>query len=319
MSARAWLAFAAVSVLWGIPYLFIRVAVDGGMPPVFLAWSRVAIAAVVVGAMAWHAGVLPSLRGRLRWLLAYAVLEIAVPFPLIAAGERHVASSLAAIIVAAVPLIIAVLALRFEPSERVDRRRLIGLLIGFAGVLALVGIDVAGRAGELLGAAAILLAAVGYASGPMIQNRHLRELDPRAMMAAALAMAALVLTPAAALSTPARSPSAAALIAVVVLVVFCTVAAFLIYVTLVREVGPGRAAVITYVAPVLAVGLGIAVLGEHPGAGAIAGLLLILAGSWLSTDGRVPPGLGRMLARLSRRPTSAVTPEHEPTIEALRG
>ena len=198
MSARAWLAFAAVSVLWGIPYLFIRVAVDGGMPPVFLAWSRVAAAAVVVGAMAWHAGVLPSLRGRLRWLLAYAVFEIAVPFPLIAAGERHVASSLAAIIVAAVPLIIALLALRFEPSERVDRRRLIGLLIGFVGVLALVGIDVAGRTSELLGAGAILLAAVGYAAGPMVQNRHLRDLDPRAMMAAALAMAALVLTPAAA-------------------------------------------------------------------------------------------------------------------------
>jgi drug/metabolite transporter (DMT)-like permease len=319
MSARAWLAFAAVSVLWGIPYLFIRVAVDGGMPPVFLAWSRVAAAAVVVGAMAWRAGVLPSLRGRLRWLLAYAVFEIAVPFPLIAAGERHVASSLAAIIVAAVPLIIALLALRFEPSERVDRRRLIGLLIGFVGVLALVGIDVAGRTSELLGAGAILLAAVGYAAGPMVQNRHLRDLDPRAMMSAALAMAALVLTPAAAFSLPARSPSAAALIAVVVLVVFCTVAAFLIYVTLVTEVGPGRAAVITYVAPVLAVGLGVAVLGEHPGAGAIAGLLLILTGSWLSTDGRLPPGLTRLLARSPRRPASEPAPEREPTPEALRG
>ena len=100
---------------------------------------------------------------------------------------------------------------------------------------------------------------------------------------------------------------------------FCTVAAFLIYVTLVTEVGPGRAAVITYVAPVLAVGLGVAVLGEHPGAGAIAGLLLILAGSWLSTDGRLPPGLTRLLARSSRRPASEPTPGCEPTIEALRG
>src|SRR3984893_9913715 len=207
MSPRAWAAFAAVSVLWGIPYLFIRVAVNGGMPPVFLAWSRVAAAAAVVGAMAWRAGVLPNLRGRLRWLLAYAIVEITVPFPLIAAGERHVASSLAAIIVAAVPLIIALLALRFEPSERVDRRRLIGLLVGFAGVIALVGIDIAGRVDELLGAGAILLAAAGSAGGPMILNRHLADLDPRAIMAAALAMAALVLAPAAALGGRVGSPS----------------------------------------------------------------------------------------------------------------
>ena len=318
MSARAWLAFAAVSVLWGIPYLFIRVAVDGGMPPIFLAWSRVAAAAVVVGAMAWRAGVLPSLRGRLRWLLAYAVLEIAVPFPLIAAGERHVASSLAAIIVAAVPLIIALLALRFEPSERVDRRRLIGLLIGFVGVLALVGIDVAGRAGELLGAGAILLAAVGYACGPMILNRHLADLDPRAMTAGALVMAALVLAPAAALGGRVGSPSAAALIAVAVLVVFCTAAAFLIFVRLVTEVGPGRAAVITYVAPVLAVGLGVAVLGEHPGAGAIAGLLLILAGSWLSTGGRLPPRVDRLLARSGRGSRPDCPASGDRAIEAVQ-
>ncbi len=293
MSARAWLAFAAVSVLWGIPYLFIRVAVDGGVPPIFLAWSRLALAAAVVGAMAWRAGALPSLRGRRRWVLAYGLVEFAVPFPLIAAGERHVASSLAAIIVAAVPLIIAVLALRFDPSERVDRRRLVGLLIGFAGVVALVGIDVAGSGAELLGAAAILVASVGYAAGPMILNRHLLDLDARAVTAAALAVAALVLTPAALFSTPSAAPSTAALISVAVLVVFCTVAGFLIYVTLVSEVGPGRAAVITYVAPVLAVALGMAVLGEHPGAGAIAGLVLILAGSWIATDGRL---------RLARRP-----------------
>jgi drug/metabolite transporter (DMT)-like permease len=241
-----------------------------------------------------------------------------VPFPLIAAGERHVASSLAAIIVAAVPLIIALLALRFEPSERVDRRRLIGLLVGFAGVIALVGIDVAGRTDELLGAGAILLAAGGYACGPMILNRHLADLDPRAMMAAALAMAALVLAPAAALGGRVGTPSLAALISVAVLVVFCTAAAFLIFVRLVTEVGPGRAAVITYVAPVLAVGLGVAVLGEHPGAGAIAGLLLILAGSWLATGGRLPPGVARLRARSGSRGAREPAASGERTIEALR-
>ena len=229
MSARAWAAFAAVSVLWGMPYLFIRVAVDGGMPPLFLAWVRISLGAIVVGALAWRGGVLGDMRGRWRWLLAYAVPEIVIPFPLIALGERHVASSLAAIIVAAVPLIIALLALRFEPSERAGGRRLAGLLLGFAGVVALVGIDVAGSAAELLGAGGILVAAVGYAIGPMIYKRHLSTIDPRAAMAGSLALAALILTPAGALDVPRAVPSPAALAALGVLVVFCTAAAFLIY------------------------------------------------------------------------------------------
>ena len=105
MSARAWAAFATVSTLWGIPYLFIKIAVDDGVPPAFLAFVRVALGAAVLMALAWRAGTLGTLRGRGRWLAVYAVFEIAVPFPLIAAGEQHVASSLAAIIIASVPLL----------------------------------------------------------------------------------------------------------------------------------------------------------------------------------------------------------------------
>lgn len=304
MSARAWLSFGAVSVLWGIPYLFIKVAVEDGVPPVFLAWARVALAAVVVVVLAWRSGVLASTRGRLRWLALYAVVEIVVPFPLIAVGEQWVASSLAAIVIAAVPLFVALLALRFDASERVGGARLVGLLIGLAGVVVLVGIDVAGRADELLGTAAILVAAVGYAAGPMVIKRQLTALDPRATMAVSLTMAALLLTPAAALDLPTSMPSAEALLAVVVLGLLCTAAAFILFAGLVAEVGAGRATVITYVAPVVAVALGIAVLGERPGAGAVAGLLLILAGSWLSTGGRVPPGAAAALGRLRSRPLS---------------
>src|SRR3954468_10794271 len=107
MSARARAAFATVSTLWGIPYLFIKVAVDDGVPPAFLAFVRVALGAAVLMALAWKAGALAPLRGRWRWMTVYATFEIAIPFPLIATGERHVASSLAAIIIAAVPLFIA--------------------------------------------------------------------------------------------------------------------------------------------------------------------------------------------------------------------
>jgi len=301
VSARGWIAFASVSVLWGIPYLFIKIAVDDGVPPAFLAWARVLLAAVVLLVLAWRANLLGSVRGRLRWIAVYAVLEISIPFPLIAAGERDVSSSLAAILIATVPLIIALLALRFDHSERVGGRRLVGLLIGFAGVIALVGIDVAGNSAELRGAGLVLIAAVGYAAGGMILSRQLRDLDPRAIMGVSLAAAAIVLTPFALLDLPDGVPSGEALGSLVVLGLFCTALAFVLFASLNVEVGPGRAAVITYVAPVVAVALGVAVLGERPGVGAVAGLLLIIAGSWLSTDGRLPPGLAGVGARLGTR------------------
>jgi drug/metabolite transporter (DMT)-like permease len=291
-----------------MPYLFIKVAVDDGVPPGFLAFVRVALGAAVLMGLAWKAGTLAPLRGRGRWLCVYAIFEIAVPFPLIAAGERHVASSLAAIIIAAVPLIIALLALRFDPAERATGSRLAGLLIGLAGVVALVGIDVAGQRDELIGAGAILLAAVGYAAGPMVFKRHLADLDPRAAMGVSLVIAAIVLAPLAAVDPPSATPSASALIALVILGLFCTAAAFVFFGALIAEVGPGRALVITYVAPVVAVALGVTVLGERPGAGAVAGLLLILAGSWLSTDGRLPPGLAAIVTRLRRRGADGSSP-----------
>ena len=290
-----------MSMVWGIPYLLIKVAVEDGVPPAFLAWSRVMLGAAVLLGLAWRAGTLATLRGRGRWLALFAVFEIVVPFPLIAAGERHVDSSVAAIIIATAPLIVALLALRFDSSERVSGRRLVGLLIGLGGVVALVGIDIAGRADELLGAAAILVAAAGYAAGPMVLNRKLTDADPRATMGASLAIAGALLTPLAIADPPAAAPPGEAIVALLVLGLVCTAAAFVIYSGLIAEIGPGRALVITYVAPVVAVALGVTVLGERPGAGAIAGLLLIIAGSWLSTDGRLPPGPAATLALLASR------------------
>jgi drug/metabolite transporter (DMT)-like permease len=173
------MAFAAVSTLWGMPYLFIKIAVDDGVSPGFLAWARVVLGSAVLLALAWRAGALGSLRGHWRWLAVYGLVEITIPFPLIAIGEQRVSSSLAAILIATVPLLIAVLAIRFDHSERVGGSRLVGLFVGLAGVVALVGIDVAGSTDELVGAGAILLAAFGYACGPMIlKRRRLTEWTP---------------------------------------------------------------------------------------------------------------------------------------------
>jgi drug/metabolite transporter (DMT)-like permease len=293
MSARAWALFAAMSLIWGMPYLFIKIAVDDGLSPAFVSWSRVVLAAAVLCALAYKANLLHHLRGRFWPLAVYALVEISIPFPLIAWGEQHIDSSLAAIIIAAAPLLVAVLAIRYDHSERVTGIRLVGLLVGFAGVIALVGIDVAGRTEELLGALAVLGAALGYAIGPMTLRRHLADLDPRATMGVSLAIAAVVLTPLTVATLPSEAPNTDAIVAVIVLGLVCTAAAFVIFGALIADVGAGKALVITYVNPVVALALGIIVLDESPGIGAIIGLLLILAGSWLSTDGRLPAWLTR--------------------------
>jgi drug/metabolite transporter (DMT)-like permease len=293
MSRRGWAAFAAMSLIWGIPYLFIKVAVDDGVSPLFLSFVRVAIAALVLLALARRAGTLGQLRGHWTWVGAYALAEVALPFPLIAAGEQRVSSSLTAIVIACVPLLVALLAIRFDTSEKATGLRLVGRLVGLLGVVVLVGVDVAGDSDALLGTGLVVLAACGYAIGPMVLKRKLPHVDARASMGGSLLIAAVLLAIPAAFSVPSEVPPFEAVGSLVVLGLVCTALAFIVFSVLILEVGPGRALVITYINPVVAVALGVIILGERPGAGAVAGLLLILAGSWLSTDGRLPPGLRR--------------------------
>ncbi|MEA2211493.1 MAG: hypothetical protein QOF83_1441 [Solirubrobacteraceae bacterium] len=310
MTRRAWIAFAVVSVLWGIPYLFIKYAERGGLTPTTIAWGRVTLAAALLLGVAARGRTLSALRGRWRWLTAYAFFEVVIPFPMIAVGEQHVASSVTAIIIASVPLIGTLLALRFDPSEKPTPLRAAGLAAGFVGVIALVGIDIAGRGDELLGAGAIVIAAAGYAIGPMILKQRLEGLDPPTLMGGGLLVGAIMLTPLAAVDLPQRLPTAGAFASLAVLALLCTALAFAVMTVLIREAGTSRAMVITYVNPVIALALGVILLSEKPGAGAILGLALILAGSWLSTTGRLP---GRRRAGAASEPSPRGAPfEHAP-------
>ena len=286
MTPRAWVLFAASSVIWGVPYLFIKIAVDAGVPPGFVAWARVAIGAALLLPVALRRGALRGLRGRSGAIAAYAACEIAVPFILIAVGERYISSSLAAILVATMPLLVALLEVRLSPGDRPAGRRLLGLVIGFGGVVALLGVDVAGRPGELFGAALVLVATLGYAIAPIIVSRRLADLDPLGPVALSLAGSAVVLLPAA-LAAPLHAlPSAGALGALVVLGAVCTALGLVVFFELITAAGPSRASIITYLNPVVAVAAGVIALDEHVGAISVAGLLLILGGSWLSTGGR---------------------------------
>lgn len=301
MSARAWALFASVSLIWGMPYLFIKIAVDEISPSV-VAWSRLAIAAVVLLPVAWKLGALRGLGKRWRILTVFAAVEMAIPWPLIGYGEVHVSSSLTAILIATVPLFVALLATRFDHAERPTPTRLVGMLIGLGGVAALVGIDIGGHGDQLVGALAILFSAFLYAIGPMIVKRRLSDVDPLGPVAASLGVATLLITPFALADVPTSVPSADTLASVAVLGLLCSALAFLFFFRLIAEIGPGRATVITYINPVVALALGVAILDESVTTGVVVGLLLILAGSWLSTDGRLPPGLAALADRVRGRP-----------------
>jgi drug/metabolite transporter (DMT)-like permease len=300
VSARAWGLFAAVSVIWGMPYLFIKIAVEE-LSPSLVAWSRLTLAAVILLPLAWKLGALRGLGSRWRVLTAFAAVEMAVPWPLLGFGEVHISSSLAAILVATVPLFVALLATRFDHAERPTVTRLVGMLIGLGGVVALVGIDIGSERDELLGALAILFVAFLYAFGPMIVKRRLSDVDPLGPVAASVGIAALLVTPFALTDLPDSTPSADTFASIAVLGLFCSALAFLLFFRLIAEVGPARATVITYINPVVALALGVAILDESVTTGVVVGLLLILAGSWLSTDGRVPPGLAALAQRARGR------------------
>jgi len=237
--------------------------------------------------LALRRGALRGLQGRGAAIAAYAACEIAAPFVLIAMGEQYISSSLTAILIATMPLFVALLSVRLSPGDKPTGLRLLGLVIGLGGVIALLGIDVAGRPNELLGAALVLLATLGYATAPIIVSRRLADLDPLGPVAASLTLSTVALLPAVFVSPPHAIP-ASALWAIAVLGVVCTALGLVVFFQLIAEAGPSRASVVTYINPVVAVLLGVVVLDEHLGATSLTGLALILGGSWLSTGGQVP-------------------------------
>ena len=295
MTRKGWLLFIAMSVVWGIPYLFIKIAVRE-LDPTVVVFCRVGIAAVVLLPLAVQRGVLRQVRERWRAIAALACVQIVGPFLLISFGEQHIASSLTSLLIAADPLLVVLFALPFDPSERVSGLRLVGLLIGMGGVIVLLGLDVGGDKQRLLGATLVLLAAAGYAaSALLIKRRAIAALPRLGVVAAECATATVVLFPLAVTRLPGRIPNPEVIVSLLVLGLICTALAYLIFFALVAEVGASRGSVITYINPVVSVFLGVTLLGEPLNAAIVVGFLLIILGSWLSTGGTLPPPLGQRL------------------------
>ncbi len=206
-------------MIWGIPYLLIRVAVEELSPAALVFW-RTAPAALLLAPFAFRRGALGLLLARWRWVTAYTLIEIAVPWLLLFHAEQRISSSLAGLLVAAVPLLGAVVYRLAGVAERLDARRLAGLVIGFGGVAALVGIDVGDS--DPLAMAEVIVVALCYATGPLIISRRLRGLPNLAVVAASLVITAAIYTPPGLLDSP-GSVSAETVAAVVTLALVCTV------------------------------------------------------------------------------------------------
>ncbi len=279
MTRRGWLLFATMGLIWGIPYLLIKVAV-GGLHPAMLVFLRTGLAAVLLVPIAASRGQLRPLLPYWRPLLAFAAVEVAIPWLLLNTAETRLSSSLSGLLIAGVPLVGALLAWA-TGGERLGPVRILGLLVGLAGVAALVGLDLhVDDAGALLQVAGV---AVGYALGPWILARYLAGQPGLGVIAAGLGVTALVYLPYALTHMSARPPGRSVLGAVLVLAAVCTALAFVLFFALIAEVGPVRATVITYVNPAVAVTLGVLVLHEPFTVGIAVGFALVLTGSVLAT------------------------------------
>ena len=280
MSRRGTLLFAAMCVIWGIPYLLIKVAVRE-LSPAALVFGRTAIGALVLLPIALHRGDLRGLGARWRPLVAYTAVELAFPWIALSNAEQKLPSSLTGLLIAAVPLVGFFLAWRLGHSRDLGPRNAAGLVLGLVGVAALVGFDGAGAA---IGSVALVgIVVVGYATGPVILARSLHDVSGLGVVVASLVLCAVVYAPLAALDAPSSFPGWRVLASVVTLGLVCTAVAFVLFFELIQEIGPVKATIITYVNPAVALLLGVVFLHESLGVASFVGFVLILLGSVLAT------------------------------------
>lgn len=299
MSARATAMLLLLAALWGSSYLFIKIGVEDGLSPAFICFTRLALGALVLVPVAARSGALRGLRGNGRTAAFLGAVQLAGPFVLITVGERWISSSLAGILVASAPIFIAMLALWLDQAERSAGLQLLGIGTGIVGVGLLLGIDVGTGGLELVGALLVLLASLAYAVGALVLKRRLGDVQPVAMAAGAISAGAAFLAVPAAVTVPTSAPSLEAVGALLALGVGGTGIAFLLFYTLIAQIGPARAAIVAYLAPGFAVLYGVTLRDEVVTPLTLAGLALVLGGSWLASRPRPKP------ARIKPSPAAA--------------
>lgn len=286
MDRRSWTWLLVLAAIWGASYLFIEIGLRDFSPEV-IAWMRVALAALVLVPIAAQQGALAGTRSMMGWLALIGLTQVAGPFVLIGMGQEEITSGLAGTLVASAPLFTALLAVRFDQEERSRGLRLAGVLVGFGGVGVLLGVDLGGSGAALLGGTLVVVASLGYAIGGFIVKHRLTGIAPLGMSSMVMLTSTVILAPSAALSTP-DTVGLGPFAAVLALGVIGTGAAFVIFYWLISTAGPARAFIVTFIAPAFAVVYGATLLDEKVTVATLAGLALILSGSWLAVEGGLP-------------------------------
>jgi drug/metabolite transporter (DMT)-like permease len=293
--------------VWGSSYMFIKVALED-LSEGAIVCIRTALGATLLLALAARRRPLGVRRERRRGVTGIAFVQVVGPFLLITYGENHVSSSLTAILISSVPIFTALLAMRFDHAERSRGWALVGVVTGIVGVVLLFGVDLSGDRDELLGGAMMLLAALGYAISWMLVKHKLAGAAPEAVAGGTMLVAAVVTLPLLVASPPRAGIPLDAVASLVALGVGGTGLAFVLYYTLIAEVGPARASMLGYIAPAFSILYGVALLDETLTVASLAGLALILTGSWLGAEGRLPGRPRRDVSRSEPSRSSAPAP-----------
>lgn len=282
MSRKGWLQFAIIGFIWGVPYLFLKIAVEEISPSVVV-FGRVAIGAIILLPIAINRKVLNLPRKYWPFVALYALTELIGPWYLITAAERDMTSGLAGLLIATVPIWSAILASMFGDHTVWHSRRLFGLIIGFIGVVAVVGIESISGRQDIVAIGMVILAAVGYAYAINMVMRRIPEVPGLGLNTWAMIIASIAFLPFAIAGWPTVQPSAEAIGSVVVLGVLCTAIAFIVFFKLIAEIGPPRASFVTYINTAVAVILGVLILNEPFTLGIAVGLPLVLVGSYFAS------------------------------------
>ena len=282
MTKTGWGTFALLGFLWGIPYLFLKIAVEE-MSPSSIVFLRVLIGAIVLLPIALKRKTFYIARQYWPLLLLYTVTELIGPWYLITNAEQKITSGLTGLLVATVPIWAAILASIFGDHTVWHKSRLFGLIIGFIGVVAVVGIESLSGRQDMISIGMVLVAAMGYAYAINMVNRRIPQVPGLALNTWAMIITSIVYLPFAIISWPKETPSIEAIGSVLGLGILCTAVAFILFFKLVAEVGPPRASLITYLNTAVAVVLGVILLGEPLTLGIALGLPLVLIGSYFAS------------------------------------
>jgi drug/metabolite transporter (DMT)-like permease len=303
---RSWILLGLLASLWGASYLFIKIGLRD-FSPAMVVFLRTLLAAVVLAPLALRREAFAGLRPLIGPIVLLAAIQVAVPFLLISWGEEEISSSLAGILVASAPILTALLAVFIDHEERPSRAGAAGIGIGIIGVALLLGVDVGGDSAALVGGLAVVLASLGYALGAFYMKARFRDTQPIGVATATMLASAALVLPVALLSLPSDAPGLGPIGAMAALGAGGTGIAFVIYYTLIADVGPAKASIVAYIAPVFAVFYGVAFLDETFNIGTLVGMVLILSGSWIAGQSRAPGPAGKPVQLSAPEPVAERT------------